>query len=258
MHRALTQDEWIKDIDIEVQEDDLLLNYANGDARRMLNTLELLVNQRSSEKITITNDLVKETLQGDVLNYDKTGDQHYDTISAFIKSVRGGNPDGAIYYLARMIIGGEDPIFICRRLIILAAEDIGLANPNALLIANACFEAVRKIGLPEGRIPMAEATIYLATSPKSNSAYMAIGEAMAEVQRSGNLPVPLHLRNAPTSMMKDMGYGKGYVYTHEAEAAEGYHYLPEDIKDSSFYHPKGLGAEAKILKAMQEMKKTQS
>lgn len=256
MHRAITQDEWIKDIDIKIEEDDLLLNYANGDARRLLNTIELLVNQRSSDAITITDKLVKEILQGDVLNYDKTGDQHYDTISAFIKSVRGSNPDAAIYYLARMIIGGEDPIFICRRLIILAAEDIGLANPNALLIANACFEAVHKIGLPEGRIPLAEATIYLATSPKSNSAYKAIDEAMAEVQKSGNLPIPLHLRNAPTTMMKDMGYGKGYVYTHEEEASEDYNYLPEDIRDTTFYHPKAAGAEARILKALEEIRKS--
>ncbi len=258
MNRAIRQDEWIKGLDISIEEDDLLLNYANGDARRLLNTIELLINQRSSDAITITNALVKQTLQGDVLNYDKTGDQHYDTISAFIKSVRGSDPDAAIYYLARMIIGGEDPIFICRRLIILAAEDIGLANPNALLIANACFEAVHKIGLPEGRIPLAEATIYLATSPKSNSAYKAIGEAMAEVQKSGNLPIPLHLRNAPTTMMKDMGYGKGYVYSHEEEASEDYHHLPKEIKDLTFYHPKNLGAEAKISKAMEELKKANS
>ena len=247
--RALREDEWLKELDIEIKEYDVLLGYANGDGRRLLNTMELITQQQpKGTPIVITNELVKNALQGDILNYDKTGDQHYDTISAFIKSVRGSNPDGAIYYLARMIEGGEDPIFICRRLVILAAEDIGLANPNALLLANACFDTVKKIGMPEGRIPLAQATIYLATSPKSNSAYSAIGQALAEVKRSGNLSIPLHLRNAPTSMMKDLNYGKGYVYTHEQEAGEDYHYLPKEIKDMSFYQPKNAGAEGRISK----------
>lgn len=250
--QAIAKDEWLNRMDIEIKEYDSLLKYANGDARRLLNVLELVLNQSKGEKILIDNALVEHVIQGDILNYDKTGDQHYDTISAFIKSVRGSDPDGAIYYLARMIVGGEDPIFICRRLVILASEDIGLANPNALLIANACFDAVKKIGLPEGRIPMAQATIYLATSPKSNSAYMAIGAAMKTVRETGNLSIPLHLRNAPTGLMKDMGYGDGYVYTHEQEAGEDYHYLPKEIKDLSFFQPKAVGAEAKIAKAIQD------
>ena len=250
--QAVEKDEWLNRMDIDIKEYDSLLKYANGDARRLLNVLELVLNQSKGEKTTIDNALVEHVIQGDILNYDKTGDQHYDTISAFIKSVRGSDPDGAIYYLARMIIGGEDPIFICRRLVILASEDIGLANPNALLIANACFDAVKKIGLPEGRIPMAQAAIYLATSPKSNSAYMAIGAAMKVVRETGNLSIPLHLRNAPTGLMKDLGYGDGYVYTHEQEAGADYHYLPKEIKEMSFYQPKAIGAEAKITQAIRD------
>lgn len=250
--QAVETDEWLNRMDIDIKEYDSLLKYANGDARRLLNVLELVLNQSKEEKTTIDNALVEHVIQGDILNYDKTGDQHYDTISAFIKSVRGSDPDGAIYYLARMIVGGEDPIFICRRLVILASEDIGLANPNALLIANACFDAVKKIGLPEGRIPMAQAAIYLATSPKSNSAYMAIEAAMKVVRETGNLSIPLHLRNAPTGLMKDLGYGDGYVYTHEQEAGDDYHYLPKEIKEMSFYQPKAVGAEAKIVQAIKE------
>ncbi|MCL4121349.1 UNVERIFIED_CONTAM: hypothetical protein GTU68_049813 [Idotea baltica] len=174
-----------------------------------------------------------------------------DTISAFIKSVRGSDPNAAVYYLARMIAGGEDPIFICRRLVILASEDIGLANPNALLIANACFDAVKKIGLPEGRIPMSQATIYLATSPKSNTAYVAINEALAKVRETGNLSIPMHLRNAPTSLMKEIGYGDGYIYTHNQKPSDPeYHYLPKDIKNEVFYHPKAIGAEKKIVESL--------
>jgi len=249
---ALTHDDWLKKLDIKVKEYESLLKYANGDARRLLNVLELVLSQSASDHITIDNAMVEHVIQSDILNYDKTGDQHYDTISAFIKSVRGSDPDGAIYYLARMIIGGEDPIFICRRLVILASEDIGLSNPNALLIANACFDAVKKIGLPEGRIPMAQATIYLATSPKSNSAYMAIGKAMQTVKETGNLSIPLHLRNAPTGLMKDLGYGDGYVYTHDDEVGEDYNYLPKEIKEMSFYHPKPIGAELKIIQAIKD------
>lgn len=250
--QAVSKDEWLNKMDIEINEYDSLLKFANGDARRLLNVLELVLNQSQGEKLTIDNALVEHVIQGDMLNYDKTGDQHYDTISAFIKSIRGSDADGAIYYLARMIVGGEDPIFICRRLVVLASEDIGLANPNALLIANACFDAVKKIGLPEGRIPMAQATIYLATSPKSNSTYMAIGAAMKVVRETGNLSIPLHLRNAPTGLMKDMGYGDGYVYTHEQEAGKDYHYLPKEIKDLTFFKPKAVGAEAKIAQAIKD------
>ena len=201
----------------------------------------------------MTDELVDRVIQNNLLLYDKTGEAHYDTISAFIKSVRGSAPDAAIYYLARMIAGGEDPKFISRRLIILASEDIGLANPNALLIANACFEAVHKIGMPEGRIPLAEATLYLATSPKSNAAYEAINAAMAEVTKTGNLSIPLHLRNAPTSLMKDLGYGQGYVYTHHDEVDDDYNYLPKEIEGKRFYFPKPIGTEEKILKAMREL-----
>jgi len=248
--QALEKDEHLKTLDIQVIEYEALYKYSNGDARRLLNVLELVMSQGEEHEIKINNAAVEKVIQSDVLNYDKTGDQHYDTISAFIKSVRGSHPDAAIYYLARMIAGGEDPKFICRRLIILAAEDIGLANPNALLIANACFDAVQKIGLPEGRIPMAQATVYLATSPKSNSAYAAIGAAMKEVKDSGNLSVPLHLRNAPTSMMKDMGYGSGYVYTHQDTPGDDYHYLPKEISHLQFYDPKDIGAEKKIYQAL--------
>lgn len=255
IQRALDKDEWLKSRDIKIEEADLILSYANGDGRRLLNTLELLTSQSTSDPLIINNEDVKRALQGDVLSYDKTGDQHYDTISAFIKSVRGSNPDAAIYYLARMLVGGEDPKFIARRLVILAAEDIGLANPNALLIANTCFDAVHKIGMPEGRIPLAQATIYLAASPKSNSAYMAIGEAMNEVRQSGNLAIPLHLRNAPTTMMKDLGYGKGYVYSHEEKEAEGYHYLPKELEGKQFYFPKSNAAENKLNEAMKSIKR---
>ncbi len=245
-NNALTRDTELRAREIQISEYEALLKYSNGDARRLLNVLELVLNQSEENKITLDNDMVEHVIQKNLVLYDKTGEQHYDTISAFIKSVRGSDPDAAIYYLARMIEGGEDPIFICRRLIILAAEDIGLANPNALLMANACFDAVQKIGLPEGRILMAEATIYLATSPKSNSAYMAIGAAMQEVSKSGNLSIPLHLRNAPTSLMKDIGYGKGYIYTHEESVPDTYHYLPSELKGRRFYVPKSVGNEGRI------------
>ena len=250
---ALAHDSEMKALNVVLEETEALFRYSGGDARRLLNVLELVVSQSDGNEMRITNESVDKVIQSNILQYDKTGELHYDTISAFIKSVRGSNPDAAIYYLARMLAGGEDPIFICRRLVILAAEDIGLANPNALLIANACFDAVKKIGLPEGRIPMAQATVYLATSPKSNSAYAAIGKAMAEVQRSGNLSIPLHLRNAPTSLMKDLGYGKGYVYTHEEEPEEDYNYLPKEIMGHRFYEPKMIGAEQKIAKALNEL-----
>lgn len=255
INQALEKDEYLNKQNIDIKEYDALMKFGSGDARRLLNVLEMVTSQAKSDSIVVTNELVQATIQNDILAYDKTGELHYDTISAFIKSVRGSDPDAAIYYLARMILGGEDPIFICRRLIVLAAEDIGLANPNALLIANACFDAVKKIGLPEGRIPMAEATIYLATSPKSNAAYAAIGKAMHEVKNSGNLSIPLHLRNAPTKLMKDLNYGKGYVYTHEEETGEGYHYLPKELGKMTFYEPKNVGSEARIFNASNKSKK---
>lgn len=216
LKRAITTDEILKERNFEIKETSALLRYAGGDARKLLNILDLLEQSASyGEKIVIDDKTVTDRLQKNPQAYDKGGELHYDIISAFIKSVRGSDPDAAVYWLARMIAGGEDPEFIARRLVILAAEDIGLANPNALLLANATFEAIQKIGMPEGRIPLAECTIYLATSAKSNSAYMAIANALSTVDRTGNLPVPLHLRNAPTGLMKKLGYGTDYKYAHD-------------------------------------------
>lgn len=216
LQRAITEDVELQQRDIELRETDALLHFSGGDARKLLNILELVVDAfEGDEKVIITNDFVKQCLQQNPLAYDKGGEMHYDIISAFIKSIRGSDPDAAIYWLARMISAGEDPKFIARRLVISASEDIGLANPNALLLANAAFDAVQKIGWPEGRIPLAEATIYLATSPKSNSAYLAINKALEIVNETGNQPVPLHLRNAPTTLMKEVGYGDGYKYSHD-------------------------------------------
>lgn len=216
LQRAITEDVELQQRNIELKETDALLHFSGGDARKLLNVLELVVDAfEGDEKVIITNDFVKQCLQQNPLAYDKGGEMHYDIISAFIKSIRGSDPDAAIYWLARMISAGEDPKFIARRLVISASEDIGLANPNALLLANAAFDAVQKIGWPEGRIPLAEATIYLATSPKSNSAYLAINKALEIVNETGNQPVPLHLRNAPTTLMKEVGYGDGYKYSHD-------------------------------------------
>lgn len=215
IERAITTDTYLKEFNIEVKETDAILRYSGGDARKLLNIIDLMVSSATTADVVITDELVTKNLQQNPLAYDKGGELHYDIISAFIKSIRGSDPDGAIYWLARMVEGGEDPKFIARRLVISAAEDIGLANPNALLIANACFDTVTKIGWPEGRIPLAQATIYLATSPKSNSAYMAINEAIALVKKTGNLPVPLHLRNAPTQLMSELGYGENYKYAHD-------------------------------------------
>lgn len=216
LQRAITEDVELQQRNIELRETDALLHFSGGDARKLLNILELVVDAfEGDEKVIITNDFVKQCLQQNPLAYDKGGEMHYDIISAFIKSIRGSDPDAAIYWLARMISSGEDPKFIARRLVISASEDIGLANPNALLLANAAFDAVQKIGWPEGRIPLAEATIYLATSPKSNSAYLAINKALEIVNETGNQPVPLHLRNAPTTLMKEVGYGDGYKYSHD-------------------------------------------
>lgn len=216
LQRAITEDVELQQRNIELRETDALLHFSGGDARKLLNVLELVVDAfEGDDKVIITNDFVKQCLQQNPLAYDKGGEMHYDIISAFIKSIRGSDPDAAIYWLARMISAGEDPKFIARRLVISASEDIGLANPNALLLANAAFDTVQKIGWPEGRIPLAEATIYLATSPKSNSAYLAINKALEIVNETGNQPVPLHLRNAPTTLMKEVGYGDGYKYSHD-------------------------------------------
>ena len=237
LNRAITQDSILKEYKFDIKEKDALYRFAGGDARKLLNIIEILFNsQADNSTILITNTLVTEKLQENPLAFDKDGEMHYDIISAFIKSIRGSDPDAAIYWLARLIAGGEDPKFIARRLVISASEDIGLANPNALLLANACFDAIHKIGWPEGRIPLAETTIYLATSPKSNSAYNAINEALSVVEKTGNLPVPLHLRNAPTKLMKDLNYGAEYKYSHNyPNHFVLQEYLPEKIKNTKFW-----------------------
>ena len=233
LHRALTQDAYIRSLNLQIQDTEALLRYSGGDARKLLNILELVSN--SGAKI-IDNETVTKQLQQNPVAYDKDGEMHYDIISAFIKSVRGSDPQAAIYWLARMIEGGEDPKFIARRLVILASEDIGLANPNAMLLANTCFEVVNKIGWPEGRIPLAETTIYLATCKKDNSAYLAIDEALAKVRETGNLPVPLHLRNAPTSLMKELGYADGYKYPHDYPGHwTEQQYMPDELVGTVFW-----------------------
>lgn len=246
LHRAVTEDEELRKRAIVLQETDAMLRYSGGDARKLLNILELVVESEGSNSVTITDEMVANRLQQNPLAYDKGGDMHYDIISAFIKSIRGSDPDAALYWLARMIEGGEDPKFIARRLVISASEDVGLANPNALLLANAAFDAVNKIGWPEGRIPLAEATVYLATSPKSNSAYLAIDEALACVRKTGNQPVPLHLRNAPTQLMKSLGYHDGYKYAHDFPGHfVEQQYLPDHLKDSRFWHAQHSPSEEK-------------
>ena len=237
--RVLEKDVVLKKQNIELKETDALLRYSGGDARKLLNILELLSESvQGDEVLEITDVLVAERLQQNPLAYDKDGEMHYDIISAFIKSIRGSDPDAAIYWLARMIEGGEDPAFIARRLVISASEDIGLANPNALLLANAAFDAVQKIGWPEGRIPLAEATVYLATSPKSNSAYNAINKALQYVRQTGNQPVPLHLRNAPTQLMSELGYSDGYKYPHDYPGHYiAQQYLPDASMDETFFIP---------------------
>lgn len=244
---ALTRDFYLKEKKITVKEKEALISFSGGDARKLLNILDLVVGAQRSEEIVIDNETVRKELQENPLMYDKDGEQHYDIISAMIKSVRGSDSNAALYYMARMLEGGEDPKFIARRLIISASEDIGLANPNAMLIANACFEAVHKIGMPEARIPLAECLIYLATSPKSNSAYLAIGEAMALVRQTGNIQVPLYLRNAPTKLMKELNYGKDYKYAHDFPGNfVEQEYMPEEVKDKVFYHPQQNAQELKI------------
>ena len=239
MRRALAKDEVLKGLKINVLETEALFRFSGGDGRKLLNILELVVmNQISAKEIVIDNKTVTDTLQENIALYDKNGEQHYDIISAFIKSMRGSDPNGAIYWMARMLAGGEDPLFIARRMLILASEDVGLANPNAALLAQACFDAVHQVGMPEARIILAETCIYLATSPKSNSAYMAIDSALEAVEKGTPLPVPLHLRNAPTSLMKDLGYAKDYKYAHAYEGNfEDQEFLPEEIKGTKFYSP---------------------
>jgi len=236
LQRAKTKDEILNKLKITLKETESLMQISGGDARKLLNIFELVISSVDSNEIIITNDLVIEKTQQNIVRYDKNGEQHYDIISAFIKSIRGSDPNASIYWLARMIEGGEDVKFIARRLLILASEDIGNANPTALVIANNCFQAVNVIGLPEGRITLSQAVIYLACSPKSNSAYTAINEAQAEVKISGNLSIPLHLRNAPTKLMKELGYGKDYLYSHN-KPTNSQEFLPEEIIGNSFYKP---------------------
>ena len=261
LNRALKKDVHLKKLKIKIKEHEAMLQYSGGDARKLLNTLELVVKSEASgeefkpeDRITITNALVKERLQENMAIYDKNGEMHYDIISAFIKSVRGSDPDAAVYWLARMLEGGEDIKFIARRMVILASEDIGLANPNALLMATNCFQAVHMIGMPEARIILSETTIYLATSAKSNSAYMAINKAMELVKETGNLPVPLHLRNAPSKLMKEIGYGKDYKYAHSYE--ENFvqdNYLPEELKNTQFFIPGANPREVEMQKHLERL-----
>ncbi|WP_092072804.1 replication-associated recombination protein A [Prevotella sp. tf2-5] len=252
LNRAITEDVFLKERKIELKETDAILRYSGGDARKLLNILELVIESTNSdEEIIITDQLVAERLQQNPLAYDKNGEMHYDIISAFIKSIRGSDPDAALYWLARMIEGGEAPEFIARRLIISAAEDIGLANPNALLLANAAFDAVMKIGWPEGRIPLAEATVYLATSPKSNSAYLGIDAALDLVRRTGNQPVPLPIRNAPTQLMKDLGYHDGYLYPHDYPGHFiSQQYMPDTLVKERLWHAQHSPLEQKLYDRM--------
>ena len=253
LHKAMKEDVVLREKKIDIKEDEALLRLSGGDARKLLNIFELLVNAFKGKKIELTNDNVLEHVQQNMALYDKGGEQHYDIISAFIKSMRGSDPNGAVYWLARMIVGGEDPLFIARRMLILASEDIGNANPNALLLAQACFEAVNKIGMPESQLILSQTVIYLATSPKSNSATTAIGAAIALVRETGDLPVPLHLRNAPTKLMKNIGYGKGYKYAHSFEGNfTDLDFLPDAIKGTKIYEP---GDNSREAEAKEKLKK---
>lgn len=251
LNRAVAEDAELKKRKINIKETGAILRYSGGDARKLLNILELVVNAASGDPVEITDRNVENCLQQNPLAYDKDGEMHYDIISAFIKSIRGSDPDAALYWLARMIEGGEDPKFIARRLVISAAEDIGLANPNALLLANAAFDAVNKIGWPEGRIPLAEATVYLATSAKSNSAYNGIANALALVRNTGNQPVPLHLRNAPTKLMADLGYHDGYKYAHDyPDNFVTQQYLPDSLINERIWHAQHSPGEEKMYQRM--------
>ena len=250
-HRAFTEDIELKKRHIELKEPEALLRYSGGDARKLLGILDLVTSSSQADPLVIDNATVTEHLQQNPLTYDKDGEMHYDIISAFIKSIRGSDPDAALYWLARMIEGGEDPKFIARRLVISASEDIGLANPNALLLANAAFDAVAKIGWPEGRIPLAEATVYLATSPKSNSAYMGIAAALEAVKRNGNLPVPLPIRNAPTKLMAELGYHDGYLYPHDYPGNfTPQQYMPDELRNEVLWHPCSNPAEDRSRERM--------
>lgn len=253
--RALAQDEYLKDRTIQVEEYEAMLQLSGGDGRKLYNILELITNfQRAGEPLVITNELVFEKVQQNIALYDKGGEAHYDIASAFIKSIRGSDPNAAIYYLARMLDGGEDIEFIARRILISAAEDVGLANPNALLLAESCFQAVKVLGMPEARIPLAEATIYLATSPKSNSAYAAINQALELVQKTGAQPIPLHLRNAPTKLMKELNYGKNYQYAHQFKNNfVEQEFLPESLTGTKLFDPQENGAEEKIRERLRAL-----
>ena len=254
LNKAVTEDVVLKQKTFTIQETDALLRFSGGDARKLLNIIDLLVSASESDEVLITDETVVERLQENPAAYDKGGEMHYDIISAFIKSIRGSDPDAAIYWLARMVAGGEDPEFIARRLVISAAEDTGLANPNALLLAYACFEALKKIGWPEGRIILAETTVYLACSAKSNSAYLAIDDALALVNRTGNLPVPLHLRNAPTQLMAELNYGKEYKYAHDFEGHfVRQEYLPHELKNERLWVGQPNAAESKLIEHMKNL-----
>ena len=251
LHRAITEDVELKKRHIVLEETGALLRYSGGDARKLLNILELVVESESANEVVVSDRVVEDRLQQNPLAYDKDGEMHYDIISAFIKSIRGSDPDAALYWMARMIEGGEDPQFIARRMVISAAEDIGLANPNALLLANAAFDAVMKIGWPEGRIPLAECAVYLATSPKSNSAYMGIGNALSLVKKTGNQPVPLHLRNAPTQLMADLGYSDGYKYAHDyPDHFVVQQFLPDTLQQERLWHAQHSPSEEKLYQRM--------
>ena len=251
LHRTLTEDDYIRSRNLNILETEAILRYSGGDARKLLNIIELVANSGAKD---IDNETVTRQLQQNPVAYDKDGELHYDIISAFIKSIRGSDPDAAIYWLARMVAAGEDPKFIARRLVISASEDIGLANPNAMLVANACFDTLQKIGWPEGRIPLALATVYLATSQKSNSAYLAIDSALAEVENSGNLAVPLHLRNAPTQLMKDLGYSEGYKYAHDfPNHFVKQQFLPDELVGTHFWQAQGSPQEQKMADWMKHL-----
>jgi putative ATPase len=248
LDRVMKDDEYIRSLNVEIKETESILRYSGGDARKLLNIIELVTN--SGVKV-IDNETVTKQLQQNPVAYDKDGELHYDIISAFIKSIRGSDPNAALYWLARMIAAGEDPKFIARRLVISASEDIGLANPNAMLVANACFDTLQKIGWPEGRIPLAMATVYLATSQKSNSAYLAINQALELVEKTGNLPVPLHLRNAPTKLMDELGYGQDYLYSHDfPNHFVKQQFMPDELQDSKLWHPQGSPQEQKMAEWM--------
>ena len=254
LNRAVTEDVELSKRHILLEQTDAILRYSGGDARKLLNILELVVEAESTETVVLNDDIVERRLQQNPLAYDKGGDMHYDIISAFIKSIRGSDPDAALYWMARMIEGGEDPQFIARRVVISAAEDIGLANPNALLLANAAFDAVMKIGWPEGRIPLAEAVVYLATSPKSNSAYNGINTALEMVRKTGNQPVPLHLRNAPTALMRELGYHDGYKYAHDyPENFVQQQYMPDALTDTRLWQAQHSPAEDKLYQRMVQL-----